>query len=153
VAIDDTGEWWVGSEPSDIPTYLAAYTSSEGGYPAEVYRQVKCPCGSEAFRLERAADVARRTCAACGRRSYICREADDWEEAEAEEGAESYACVSCESPEVNIAVGFAGYDGDTGLDAVQWYHVGVRCARCGILGCFSDGKVGRGPAAEVYESA
>ena len=34
-------------------------------------------------------------------------------------------------------------------DAVLWFFVGVRCSKCGILDCFNDGKVGRGPMAEA----
>ena len=35
-------------------------------------------------------------------------------------------------------------------DAVLWFFVGIRCSACGLLGCFNDGKVGWGPAEEVY---
>jgi hypothetical protein len=153
MAIDDSGEWWVGSEAADIAEYLTAYTCAEGAYPVKACRLIQCPCGSLRFRVARAAEVTRRVCPACRRTKFICRLKGDWEEAEAEEGVESYTCVSCGSKHANIAVGFAGYDQNPGLDAVKWFYVGLRCAKCGVLGCFNDGKVGRGPAAQVYRRA
>jgi hypothetical protein len=59
----------------------------------------------------------------------------------------------CGSKQANVAVGFAGYDEDPKLDAVKWFYVGLRCARCGVLCCFNDGKVGRGPAKLVSRRA
>jgi hypothetical protein len=82
----------------------------------------------------------------------VCRGVEEWEESEAEEGAEPYSCVDCASQEANVLVGFARYDEAPELDAVKWFYVGVRCAHCGILGCFNDGKIGRSPAADVYKS-
>jgi hypothetical protein len=152
MAVDDSGKWWVGSEPANIQEYLEAFTQSEGAYPARLFRLVRCSCGSERFKLERASEVTRRTCASCGYHKYICREAEDWEEAEAEEGTEPYSCVECAAREANIVVGFAVYDDNPQIDGVKWFYVGVRCAECGILGCFNDGKIGWGPAAEVEKS-
>jgi len=152
MAIGRSGEWWVGSDLSDVSEFLAAFTQSEDAYPAREFKEVRCPCGSERYRLERAAEVTRRTCAACGSSRVILRTDEDWEEAEVEEGKEPYECAICTCKEANVVVGFAGYDEDPELDGVKWFYVGVRCAACGLLGCFNDGKVGRGPAAEVYES-
>lgn len=152
MAIDDSGEWWVGSEPKDIQEYLEVYTRSEdAAYPAAAYRPVHCKCGLDQFMLERAGAVTRRTCTACGQSSFICRQAEDWAEAEEEEGVEPYSCIACESKQANLAIGFAGYEEDPQLDAIKWFYVGVRCANCGILSCFNDGKVGQGPASEVYK--
>jgi hypothetical protein len=151
VAIDDSGEWWIGSEPADIEHYLFLFTRSENSYATTACRATICSCSSDRFRLERAREVTRRVCAACGRTSFICREAEDWEEAIAEEETQAFLCVNCGSPEVNIGVGFAGYESPD-LDAVKWFYIGVRCADCGILGCFNDGKIGWGPADRVNES-
>lgn len=152
MAIDDSGEWWVGSEPSDIKEYLAGLTRSDGYYPTTEFRMVRCACGAERFKLERASEVTQRTCGSCGNSSLICREATDWEEAAEDEEPEAYACVECDSHEANIGVGFAHYEGQPDIDGVKWFYVGVRCAACGILGCFNDGKIGYGPAVNVYES-
>src|SRR5262245_22338347 len=137
MAINISGDWWVGSEPDDVPGYLRELTAEEGGYLASEFRSVVCPCGSNRFRLERAADVSRRSCASCGRTDFICRDADAWEEAETDNGAEAYRCVGCSGTEVNVCVGFALYS-DPRIDGVKWFYVGVRCADCGILGCFND---------------
>ena len=94
-----------------------------------------------------------QVCAACWRSKFICRAKGDWQEAEAEEGVEHYACASCGSKKANIAVGFAGYEENPELDAVKWFYVGLQCATCGVLAYFNNGKVGRGPAADVYRRA
>jgi len=153
VAIDDSGDWWIGSEAGDIWPYLRAYTESEAAYRATAYRAVRCACGGDRFRVERTRDIVRRECVACGARQFTCRSAEDWDEAIEDEGAEEHLCVECGGNEVNIGVGFAGYPESPDLDAVKWFYVGVRCTSCGVLGCFGDGKVGRGPAAEVFEQA
>lgn len=150
MAIDDSGAWWVGSEAGDIEPYLRAYT--EDSYPMAVFRAVRCSCGGDRFRLERAGDIVRRECVACGLRHFICREAEDWEEAVEEEDPEPYTCVECQGAEVDVGVGFAVYEGPD-ADGVKWFYVGARCASCGVLGCFGDGKVGWGPSEEVYRQA
>jgi hypothetical protein len=153
LAIDDSGTWWVGSEASDIEPYLRAYVESEGSYPVDAFRSVRCACGSDRFRLERAGDIVCRECATCGSRHFVCCQAEDWDEAVEDEGSDAYSCVECRGSQVNVGVGFAGYPKMPKKDGVRWFYVGVRCASCGVLGCFGDGKVGWGPAAEVYRQA
>ena len=153
MAIDDSCQWWVGSDPGDIEPYLRAYIESEGGYPISFFRGIRCDCGGDRFRVERASEIVRRECTACNARHVTCRVAQDWDEAVAEEGAQVYSCVECGSDQSNVGVGFASYDEAPELDAVKWFYVGVRCVNCGILGCFGDGKVGRSSAAEVYRRA
>jgi hypothetical protein len=90
---------------------------------------------------------------------YISRFGNDagWNEAAAEEKPEAYRCVGCGGLQVNVCLGFAGNEHHGGAkgkrkqevpDAVLWFYVGVRCVKCGILGCFNDNKVGRGPMGE-----
>ena len=152
MAINDDGEWWTGSVPADILDYLQQYTHHHAAYPATAFRLVKCHCGSKRFKLERAWDITRRTCAACRAVRYICRNLGPrsgiaaWQEARHEETPEEYVCVGCGGKAVNVGVGFAGYAENPEIDAIKWFYVGARCARCGILGTFNDGKVGRGPA-------
>jgi hypothetical protein len=155
MAIDDSGEWWTATEPSDIPIYLAEYTRFECAYPATEFRQVRCGCGCERFRLVRAREVTQRTCAACAQVGYISRgkvALAAWEEAIQEEKPETYCCVGCKGVEANVYVGFAGYPDQPQLPAgaVRWFYIGERCCTCGILGSFNNGKVGRSPAEEVY---
>jgi hypothetical protein len=76
--------------------------------------------------------------------------AEDWVEAVEEDGIERYRCIGCGGEEANVGVGFAGYPENPEVDGVKWFYVGVRCVGCGILGCFNEGKVGWGPAVDVY---
>ncbi len=159
MAMDDSGEWWTGSEASDIGPYLAEYTLCGGGYPANAFWPVVCTCGSAQFRLLRARSITQRTCAGCGQVRYISRSGDGggWEEAAWEEKPEPCTCVGCGGDTVNVCLGLADYARHPGCanrpgsplpDAVLWFYVGYRCVKCGILGCFNDGKVGRCPMAE-----
>jgi hypothetical protein len=155
MSIDDSGKWWTATEPSDIPIYLAENTRFECAYPATEFRQVRCECGSERFLLIRARTVTQRTCAVCGQVGYISRgkvALAAWHEAIDEEKPEPFCCVGCEGDEANVCVGFAGYPEAPHLPAgsVKWFYVGIRCAGCGVLSVFNDGKVGRHPAEEVY---
>jgi hypothetical protein len=152
MAITKTDDWSIGSTPEDLEQYLREFVDSEGHYPINTYRGVACPCGSIRFNVSRAGSITLRTCVSCKHTHYICRDAEDWEEAEAEEGSERYSCAECESEEANVGVGFAGYEEKELADAVKWFFVGVRCAECGILEWFNDAKVGRTPAAEAYDS-
>jgi hypothetical protein len=151
MAIEKTDEWWKGSEQADLREYLRAYSED---YPATVFREIVCPCGSTRFKLERALDTCRRICAVCKESRFICRTQEDWDEAIDEEKVEKLRCVAkCKSKEFNVTVGFSHYE-EAGLqDAVKWYYIGERCVECGILGSFMDGKIGQGPAKEIYESA
>jgi hypothetical protein len=136
VAIDTSGEWWVGDRPEDIGEFLTAYASD--GYEVHEFRLAQCVCGSVEFELE--ADdnegVARRTCASCGSAHHICDSAEYWNEA----NPETWKCVECGSKHANVGVGFSLYDDDS--TAIRWLYVGERCARWGVLGCFAGWKVG-----------
>jgi hypothetical protein len=158
MAIDESSDFWTGSEPADIADYLDAYTSCGGGYPATAFLPVICRCRSDGFFLARAGSSTKRTCSKCGEVRYMSRsgEAAAWEE-DAEECVESYRCMKCGGNESNVCLGFADYACHPGYkdnrshplpDAVLWFFVGVRCSKCGLLDCFNDGKVGFGPMAE-----
>ena len=148
MSIDTSGEWWVGSEPSDIEEYLRGY--SEDGYPVTWYVPIKCECGSERFRLKRADEIVQRECASCGTRKFICRTLDDWEEAIDEEKPVVYKCITCKGKTVNVGVGFARFEGIPDDDVVRWYYVGERCSECGVLSSFGDGKMSEGPSSKVF---
>jgi hypothetical protein len=151
MAIDNAGNWWVGSVSKDIETYLMEYTLTDTDYPANAFRLIRCSCGSQTFRLLRALSMTQRTCSACGQLCHICQDGEfsGWEEAVQEESPEPCQCVECGSAVANVGVAFAGYPEDAELDAAKWFYVGVRCSACGILGCFNDGKVGRGPSRDI----
>jgi len=49
MAIDESGEWWRGTEFGDIVTYLKAL--EPGGYPVDRVVEARCACGNGTFRL------------------------------------------------------------------------------------------------------
>jgi hypothetical protein len=135
MAIDTSGEWWVGDRPEDIGEYLEAYSSD--AYKVHEFRLAKCECGSVEFELEADDEegVARRTCASCGTAHHICDSAEYWGHAH----PERWKCIECDSERANVGVGSSLYDDDP--TAVRWLYVGERCTKCGILGCFAGWKV------------
>ena len=51
----------------------------------------------------------------------------------------------------NVGVGFSQYaDSPT---SIKWIYIGVRCSRCGILGCFAGWKVGQDDVAHLFDQA
>jgi hypothetical protein len=147
-------------EPTSIPEFLSEVTDPArrgGGSRATAFWPVVCPCGGECFRLVRAGTITQRTCTKCGEVRYISRFGDglSWEEAVEDRGAEPFTCgYECDgSKGAQVCLGLAGYPNNPELDAVLWFYVGIRCCGCGIISCFNDGKVGRGPmAAAVFRS-
>jgi hypothetical protein len=136
----------------NLEEYLAHFTTTTQAYPATAFHRVTCPCGSDHFTLDRAGTITRRVCTGCGQVRYIDRfgTGDGWLEAvEDQEGADAFFCEACGNDEARVCLGFAGYPESPDIDAVKWYYVGVRCTACGADECFNDGKVGRGPMAEL----
>lgn len=143
MSIDKTGQWWTGTESSDLREYLVAY--AEDGCPVNEFRLAKCSCGSETFNLVADDDegVAKRTCVRCNSEHFICDSEEFWKDAEPEE----MVCIECGSKQANVGVGFSLYDdGD-----VRWLYVGVRCVSCGVLGCFAGWKVAYSPSHSLIE--
>lgn len=140
--IDKSGEWWIGTEASDIDEYLRTYT--EDGYPASLFAQAVCICGLAVFRLriDNVEGCAHRTCTACGREHLIC-DSDEFV------GDATLTPVTCPSggDEFEIAVGFSHSDATT----VRWITVGVRCVQCGLLGSPVDWKIDYTPTAHLYD--
>jgi hypothetical protein len=146
MAIDKSGKWWIGSKPEEIAEYLDAL--SEDSYKIHEFRLAHCDCGSLEFRLDASNHdgVARRICAHCKKEHFICDSKKFWDEAE----PELWKCVECESETANIGVGFSLYDD---RQDIHWLYIGVRCARCGVLGCFAGWKIGYGPSLQLMDQA
>lgn len=134
MTVDTSGKWWVGTGPDDIREFLEAYTEDE--HPSEEFRVAKCQCGSIDFELEADDEegAARRVCAKCGAAHFICDSEPYWEEAQ----PRKWECVECASSETNIGVGFSLFNDKQAINRI---YIGVRCARCGILGYFSGWKI------------
>ena len=140
MAIDTSGEYWVGSESADIDEYLRSFTSD--GYPADKFVHARCTCGAGQFALLAGADVAQRTCIACAAAHFICDSGEFWDEAE----PEAVGCP-CDGTTYEVAVGFSHRDDGS----IKWITVGVRCVRCGILGAAADWKIDYEPSAHLYD--
>ena len=136
MTIDTSGKWWTGSEPNDIDEYLKEYTSD--AYPTDEFRLCRCRCNCETFKLwaDDDAGVAKRQCTSCGEAAFVADSEEYWDEA----SPEAWRCVECGSTQTNVGVGFALYSDEDG--GIRWIYVGVRCADCGVLGCFAGWKVG-----------
>ena len=143
MAIDKSGQWWKGADPSDIHSYLVDYSAD--GDPIAEFRPAVCTCGSLAFHLD--ADdtegAAQRTCTKCSQVHFICDSSEYWDEAE----PERCACP-CGAESMNIGVGFALYPDD---HEVKWLYIGCRCTSCGVLGCYADWKVAYAPSRQILE--
>ena len=140
MTINVSGKWWVGTESKDIREFLESY--AEKGYEVNQFRLAKCKCGSDIFILEVDDNegVARRTCMKCNIQHYICDSDKYWDRAE----PDTCKCVECGIESFNIGVGFSIYPDDP--TGIKWLYIGVRCAKCGILGCFSGWKVAQSDA-------
>jgi hypothetical protein len=146
MAIDTSGKWWVGTEPSDIEEYLKAFKAE--GYDVDRFKLSRCQCGQDHFRLEIDDDegAAKRTCPSCGAVAFI-GDSDRY----FANTTQSFKCVECAASECNVGVGFSLYEAD-GAD-VRWLSVGARCVGCGVLGCMVDWKVGGGNEPDFLERA
>jgi hypothetical protein len=135
VTIDTSGEWWVGDRPEDLEEYLKAL--SVEGYPVDAFRLSVCRCGENRFHVhaDRGEGACQRVCTACSEKHFICDSEEYW----AGEEVTNFECNVCKSTTANVGVGFSLYD-MVGMD-VRWLSVGVRCEKCGVLGCIVDWKV------------
>lgn len=142
MTIDRTGKHWVATHPLDIKAYLRAYTE---GTPISAFRLAQCSCSSIEFRVEADADegCVQRSCTRCSTTHFVC----DSQEHAAEAKLKPWRC-KCRSGEANIGVGFSLHDnGD-----VRWLYVGLRCRKCGTLGCIADWKVQYAPSAHLPDA-
>jgi hypothetical protein len=142
--LDTSGEWWTGDNPADLCEYLQALTADS--YPVTEFRLAVCACGGCEFLLEadKNEGTARRTCSGCDAVHFVCDSEEYWEDAT----PESWKCVGCGDNRTNVGVGFALYED---AEDIHWLYIGVRCATCGILGCFADWKIGYGPSLHLMD--
>ncbi len=145
MTIDTSGKWWKGTSAHDIAQYLEELF--EESYPIHEYRQSVCECGSEVFSLHWIPDedVARRTCAKCRKKHFICDSREFWEGR-----PKKYKCIECHSVETNVGVAFSMDDDKT---AIRWLYVGNRCTNCGVLGSVADWKIGYEPSLNLLTQA
>jgi hypothetical protein len=144
VVIDESGEWWTGTEAADLAAYLRAYQA--GGY--KVDDVVDAVCGScsryEGFRVRFDPDegFAERTCASCGGETVLLDGADIVDDVH----PQALRCP-CGGRTFDVAVGIARRKDD-----VRWVSVGVRCRKDGTLGCPVDWQIDYSPSAHLLDA-
>lgn len=142
MAIDTSGDYWKGTDPSDIDEYLADYTREQ--YPADRCVHAKCACGADSFQLEVDPDesTAKRVCASCAAEALMLDAAEYWEDS-----APAVVECACGSTIHEVAVGFSHREDGS----VKWVTIGVRCVGCGILGSPADWKIDYDPTEHLYQ--
>ena len=145
MAIDRSGQWWIGDAPSDLDAYVSAFSAEN--HPSRTVVHATCAsCGSTAFSvtLDDEEGCAVRTCASCGE-SRALLDSDEYLDDATLENAE----CPCGGSTFNTAVGFAFYDDS---DDVRWVYLALRCTTDGVLGCYADWKIGYSPSAHLLRS-
>jgi hypothetical protein len=145
MAIDRTGEWWLGTDAADIDEFIHAF--SESGYLASKVVRAQCSgCSGTTFRVAVDDDegFVERCCVACGSRTAILDSEDVREDAEPDD----VACP-CGNKVFEVAVGFALRDNSRD---VKWVYVGLRCIDDGVLGVCADWKIDESPSHHLLDS-
>ena len=132
MAIDTSGEYWIGSEAADLDAYLRSYT--EDAASADKIVHAACLCGRSTFALlaDATQGCVQRTCTTCERSHLICDSADRW-------GAAHPAPVRCSCGHASYEVAVSFRHRDDG--SVKWLTVGERCTHCGMLGSVANWKI------------
>ncbi len=131
MSINTSGEWWRGSEPADITTYLESL--KPGGYPVNRVVHAVCDCGSTRFDLfiERENELARTVCCSCKRKAFVSDSESHWS---AQTSAPIKCPCGCEQAELGLGLCIREDKW------VRWMSLGTRCVACGVLGSPLDWK-------------
>lgn len=135
--------WWIGTDSSTIQEYLEALNKSTNDYSIDDFSLAVCSCSSQDFLIEFDGEegVAKRTCVKCSKEHFVCDSQEFWEKA----SSKKWKCVKCGLNEANLGGGFSLYEtGD-----VRRIYLGIRCTKCGVLGCIADWKIGYGPSNQL----
>jgi hypothetical protein len=58
-----------------------------------------------------------------------------------------WKCIECKSHSANVGVGFFL----KGNKEVRWIYVGLRCSKCGVLGCYTNWKIDYEPTKHLLQ--
>lgn len=142
MAIDKSGRWWCGSEPSDLDEYIGEYSADS--YPAT--RIVHASCEKDGgiefrVRVDDEEGFIERKCSTCGTAVAMLDSAEYADDA----SPRSVTCP-CRGKVFNVAIGFATRE-DGG---VRWVYNGLRCVRDGTLGVWGEWKIDYEPSEHLY---
>ena len=137
MAIDTTGEWWVGTGEDDIDTYLELLMADV--HPISEVVHATCGCGSRVFTVSADADegCVIRACSSCTKEHPVCDSGEYVEDSD----LEGVVC-QCGDERFELAVSFSRRDDGS----IRWLAVGVRCVACGVLGSPADCKIDYSPS-------
>ena len=145
MSIDDSGEYWIGSEAADLDEYLRAYSASDNLVDRIVHP--KCACGNATFRVRVDSEegCAQRICSTCESERLVCDSGEHLNDADPEEGI-----CPCGANVFELAVGFSHRKSG---GALKWITLATRCTQCGVLGAIVDWKIDYTPTEHLYEMA
>jgi hypothetical protein len=146
MTIDQSGDFWRGSEGSDLHPFLIDLAAEEGACRIDRFELARCACGSLEFSLEGDDEegCAKRTCVSCHVDRFVCDSDVYWSEAT----PEPLTCHGCGGATFNVGVGLSLTKRATD---VLWVTVGQRCVACGIMGSFVDWKIAYSPSIHLLE--
>lgn len=140
MALDTSGEWWTGTDESDIDAYLVGYMGESHAIDEVVH--ATCVCGAKEFLVDADGEqgCVVRTCPDCGVEHAMCDSAEYLADSELDRGA----CV-CGRDRLELAVGFVR----RGDGSISWLAVGARCVHCGVLASPADWKIDYAPSGHL----
>ena len=141
--IDTSKEFWTGSDPADIDTYLRVYTQD----PTLEIKPVLCSiCGCTELRLVGDQDegAVQAVCMQCGAKKLLLDSAEYWKEV----SHRTLRCPLCKGKGFNARVGLSRRENGQ----VRWVWIGDRCTQCQVLGSPFDWRIDYEPTDEMEKN-
>jgi hypothetical protein len=141
VTIDKSGEFWRGTDATDLDEYLRHYAVDNYPLGSTVFARCAACAGTEfTVVLDDSEGFASRQCTACPGMVMMLDSAEFADDADLGD-----AECPCGGDVFNVAVGFAFRDdGD-----VRWIYLGLRCTKDGTMGTYADWKIDYSPTSEL----
>jgi len=135
MTIDESGEFWKGTEFTDVVAYLVAL--EPGGYPVHRVIEARCDCGGASFHIhvDRDDELAQTECVGCGAKTFVADSEDHWDASV----VEAQSCP-CGEEVFEVGLGLCIREDEEDGDWVRWGSIGSRCVACGTLASSVDWK-------------
>ncbi|MBI2390099.1 MAG: hypothetical protein HYV09_10975 [Deltaproteobacteria bacterium] len=135
MTIDESDEFWKGTEFPDVVAYLVAL--EPGGYQIDRVIEARCECGGTSFHVnvDRDDELAQTQCVHCGAKTFVADSEDHWDASV----IERQTCP-CGGQVFEVGLGLCIREDKVDGDWVRWGSVGSRCLACGILASAIDWK-------------